>query len=215
MIVFRAGANALRVDGNRMLNKFSSWAHRNMPTREQMARSRWIRPFAGRVLRSELWRFTRRSVPRGVALGMMVGIIVPFAQILFAALLSFTVRANVPVAALTTFITNPFTTPLIWVISYEVGSSLLRFDSMLYTNPLDSMLQVTDAWSLLGWLTAEGKVLALGLVVVAVIAAALSYLATSLTWRWWIGHKRRVRTEGVHHRRLARAADTASGEREP
>ena len=31
-------------------------------------------------------------------------------------------RANVPVAALTTFVTNPFTTPLIWVVAYEVGA---------------------------------------------------------------------------------------------
>ena len=104
------------------MNRFSSWAQRNMPTREQMAGNRFIRPFAGRVLRSELWRFTRRSVPRGVALGLLVGIIVPFAQILFAALLSAPVRANVPLAALTTFVTNPFTTPLIWVAAYWVGS---------------------------------------------------------------------------------------------
>ena len=74
-----------------------------MPTREQMERNRMVRPFAHRILRSDLWRFTRRSVPRGVALGILVGVIVPFAQIFFAALLSFSVRANVPVAALTTF----------------------------------------------------------------------------------------------------------------
>ena len=65
----------------------ADWLRKNMPTREQMERNRFIRPFASRVLRSELWRFTRRSVPRGVALGMLVGVIVPFAQIFFAALL--------------------------------------------------------------------------------------------------------------------------------
>src|SRR5436190_611337 len=174
-----------------MLARFASWTQRNMPTREQMERSRWIRPFAGRVLRSELWRFTRRSVPRGVALGMLVGIIVPVAQILFAALLCLTVRANVPVAALTTFVTNPFTTPLIWAFSYEIGSYLLRFDAMMYNNPIDSFFEITDFWSMLGWLTAQGKVLALGLFVVATIAAAVSYLATGFAWRWWIARKRR------------------------
>ena len=92
-----------------MLAKTSAWIQRNLPTREQMERSKWIKPFANRVLRSELWRFTRRSVPRGVALGMIVGIIMPFAQILIAALLCLSVRANVPVAALTTFVTNPVT----------------------------------------------------------------------------------------------------------
>jgi uncharacterized protein len=176
-----------------MFDRISRWANANMPTREQMARNRFVRPFAHHVLRSELWRFTRRSVPRGVALGMLVGIIVPFAQILFAALLSFTVRANVPVAALTTFVTNPFTTPLIWVVSYEIGSQLLRMDSLLYSSPLDSFLEVTDLWSFLGWLTAEGKVLALGLVVLAVASALLSYLVTGFVWRWWIAHKRRSR----------------------
>ncbi|MBC7521558.1 MAG: DUF2062 domain-containing protein, partial [Sandarakinorhabdus sp.] len=56
-----------------------------MPTRDQMARSRWV---PKSVLRTELWRFTRRSVPRGVALGLLVGILLPFAQIVFAAILS-------------------------------------------------------------------------------------------------------------------------------
>jgi uncharacterized protein (DUF2062 family) len=192
-----------------MLERFTAWTHRNLPTREQMEQSRVIRPFAGRVLRSELWRFTRRSVPRGVALGMLVGIILPIAQIFFAALFSFTVRANVPVAALTTFITNPFTTPFIWFVSYEVGAYLLRFDSMLYANPIDSFLKVTDLWSALSWATSEGKVLALGLVVVAVISAAVGYLATSFGWRWWIGRKRRVRLEHARARRTLRHAEPA------
>ena len=193
-----------------MFNKFASWTHRNMPTREQMERSRVIRPFAGRVLRSELWRFTRRSVPRGVALGMLVGIIFPVAQIFFAALLSFTVRANVPVAALTTLITNPFTTPFIWFVSYEVGAYLLHFDSMLYSNPIDSFLKVTDLWTALSWATSEGKVLALGLVVVAIVAAAVSYLATSFGWRWWIARKRRTRIERLRQLRAGHAPHPGS-----
>ena len=192
-----------------MLERFSRWTQRNLPTREQMERSRVIRPFAHRVLRSELWRFTRRSVPRGVALGMIVGIIVPVAQILFAALLCLTVRANVPVAALTTFITNPVTTPLIWAFAYEVGSYLLRFDAMLYKSPIDSFFAITDFWGLLGWLTDQGKVLALGLFVVASVAAAASYLATSFGWRWWIAHKRRVRLEHARAARAHRQAEPA------
>ena len=176
-----------------MVDKFSSWARRNMPTREQMARSRLVRPFAHRVLASELWRFTRRSVPRGVALGMLVGIIVPFAQVLFAAFFSLSVRANVPVAALTTFVTNPFTTPFIWAASYKVGERLLYFDGMLHANPIESLMQVTDGWQLIEWITAEGKVLALGLFVVAGLAAAVSYLAASFGWGTWVRAKRRRR----------------------
>jgi len=179
-----------------MIGKFTSWAHRNMPTREQIGRSRLARPFARRILASELWRFTRRSVPRGVALGMLVGIIIPFAQVLFAAFLSLTVRANVPVAALTTFVTNPLTTPFIWAGAYKVGEKLLYFDAMLHANPIDSLLRVTDAWEFIEWLTAEGKVLALGLIVVAIASAAVSYLVSGLAWTAWVRHKRRTTLAG-------------------
>jgi uncharacterized protein len=172
-----------------MINRFSRWASRNMPTREQMEGNRYIRPFAGRVLRSELWRFTRRSVPRGVALGLLVGIIVPFAQILFAALLSAPIRANVPLAALMTFVTNPFTTPLIWVAAYWVGSVLLRIDAATVVAPVNTAIEQTDLQRFLEWLTGATMVTAFGLVVIAVVSAALSYLISVWTWRWMTARK--------------------------
>lgn len=188
-----------------MLARFASWTQRNLPTREQMERSRWIRPFAGRVLRSELWRFTRRSVPRGVALGMLVGIIVPFAQILFASLLCLSVRANVPVAALTTFVTNPLTTPFIWVVAYKVGSWILQVDAMTVIAPVNSAMEHSQFDDMLQWLTGATLVTAFGLVIVALVAAAVSYLLTSFGWRWWIGRKRRTRLERLRHLRAAHA----------
>ncbi len=161
-----------------------------MPKREAMARSRWI---PQRVLKSELWRFTRRSVPRGVALGLLVGILLPLAQILFAAVLSMPVRANVPVAALTTFVTNPFTTPIIWAASYQVGALIMHISPLAHGGPIDRLMSVTDVWAAMQWLTQEGKVLALGLVVVAVVSAAIGYLGASLGWQLWIARKRRSR----------------------
>ena len=173
--------------------KILSWAKRNMPTREQMERNRFIRPFAHRVLRSELWRFTRRSVPRGVALGLLVGVIVPFAQILFAALLSVSVRANVPIAALATFVTNPFTTPLIWVVAYWMGSWLLRVDAATIVAPVNTAVEQTDLEHFLEWLTGATMVTAFGLVVIAVIAAAISYLLSGWIWRAVVARKWRRR----------------------
>jgi uncharacterized protein (DUF2062 family) len=169
--------------------KMITWARRNMPTREQMERNRFIRPFAHRVLRSELWRFTRRSVPRGVALGLLVGIIMPFAQILFAALLSVSVRANVPLAALTTFVTNPFTTPLIWVGAYWTGGWILRVDAATVVAPVNTAIQETDLQHFLEWLTGATMVTAFGLIVIAVVAAAVSYLVSGLIWRMFVGRK--------------------------
>ena len=185
-----------------MIAKIAAWTRRNMPTREQMERNRFV---PNQVLRSELWRFTRRSVPRGVALGLLVGILVPFAQIFFAAMLSFTIRANVPVAGLTTFVTNPFTTPFIWVVAYKVGSWLLHVDAMTVVQPVARTMQQTQFDHMLQWLTGATLVTAFGLVIIAIVSAAVSYLLTSFTWRWWIAHKRKTQ---LHHARL-RAEEAA------
>ena len=192
-----------------MFAKASSWIHRNLPTREQMEGSRWTRPFANRILRSELWRFTRRSVPRGVALGMVVGIIVPFAQILIASLMCLSVRANVPVAALTTFITNPVTTPLIWVLSYNVGAWMLRVDAMTVVAPVNKAMEHSQVGEMLQWLTGATLVTAFGLVVVAVVAAAVSYLVTGFTWRFVVAGKRQRRLGERKARRAQAPSDEA------
>ena len=167
----------------------SGLIRKNMPTREQLEHNRFIRPFAGKVLRSELWRFTRRSVPRGVALGLLVGIIVPFAQILFASLLSVPVKANVPLAALTTFVTNPVTTPLIWVAAYWVGGWLLRVDAATIVAPVNTAIERTELQQFLEWLTGATMVTAFGLVVIAVVSASVSYLVSVWVWRWWTARK--------------------------
>lgn len=179
----------------RLVARLAAWAHRTMPSHEQMARSRWI---PRQVLERELWRFTRRSVPRGVALGLLVGILLPFAQILFAALLSLPTRSNVPVAGLTTFVTNPLTTPFIWALSYKIGGAMLHVDNEA-GGAVDKLFDWTDMWAVLQWLTDEGKVLAFGLMIVAVVSASVAYLVSGFVWRIWVGHKRKVRA-------LARAA---------
>ncbi len=189
-----------------MFDRITPWIHRNLPTREQIEGSRWTRPFANRILRSELWRFTRRSVPRGVALGMLVGIIVPFAQILFAALLCWPVRANVPVAALTTFITNPFTTPLIWILGYNVGAWLLRIDAMTVVAPVNRAMERSEFGDMLQWLTDASLVTAFGLVVVGIVAAAVSYLVTGFVWRFIVAGKRKRK---LHERRARRERPAA------
>src|SRR3546814_3707203 len=72
-----------------------------------------------------------------------------FAQVAVAALLALSCRANVPVAALTTFITNPLTTPIVWVIAYKVGNWLLHIDAMTYGQPLRSEEHTSELQSLM------------------------------------------------------------------
>ena len=177
-----------------MFDRVRGWARRSMPTRETFEHNRVLRPIAHRVLRPELWRFHRRSVPRGVALGILVGVLVPVAQTVFAALLALPARANVPVAALTTFLTNPLTTPPIWLGAYWVGHSLLRVDATTPGQPIATQLD-SAAGSWLSWLLSDAALTsALGLLVIAVTGAALGYLLAAFWWRLWIARKWRQRS---------------------
>jgi hypothetical protein len=165
-----------------------------MPTREQMEGNRLLHPIAHRVLAPELWRFTRRSVPRGVALGMIVGVLVPVAQTPVAALAALPVRANVPVAAATTFITNPFTTPPIWVAAYWLGRWMLRFDHHVPGRPVAEAANA--GW--LQWLLSEaGPATAAGLVTIALGLAVAGYALSALGWRIWVARKWRGRARKV------------------
>ena len=107
----------------------SDWIRRHMPKREEMARNKYLRPIAHRFLSPELWRFTRRSVPRGVALGLFAAFIIPVGQIFLAAFMALPARANVPIAALVTFVTNPFTYAFWAVVAHQLGAFLLRVDA--------------------------------------------------------------------------------------
>ncbi|SNS23357.1 hypothetical protein SAMN06295912_10330 [Sphingomonas laterariae] len=168
-----------------------AWSERNMPTRETFEKIGWLRPIAHRILLPELWRFHRRSVPRGVALGVLVGVLIPVAQTVFAAIFALPSRANVPVAALTTFITNPFTTPAIWAFSIWIGRKLLGHD---LGDPAALAGHVSQSIGWTEWIVRDvGPALALGLVVVSVVGAALGYVIASVMWRMWIARKWRQR----------------------
>ena len=172
-----------------------AWVRRNMPTRESMEHNRLLRPVAHRVLAPELWRFTRRSVPRGVALGVVAGFLFPVAQIAIAAVFALPFRANVPVAALTTFITNPLTTPLLWLIAYRIGTFLLRSETPINTQPVAEAATGWLQWALSGfqWLWEQGPAFGLGLCVLTAGCAVVGYLASALGWRVWIARKWRNR----------------------
>ena len=173
--------------------RFFRWAARNMPRREDLAENRWIRPFGQRVLHSEFWRFTRRSVPRGVAIGLLVGIfiMVPGLQIVGSALMCIPFRGNIPIAALMTFLSNPFTTPFILTASYFVGTSLGMGGNKGVPGREASLAE----W--FAWLFSDAALATVsGLFIIAALTALVGYFASILIWRWWTAHKWRRRALG-------------------
>ena len=174
---------------------FMDWVKRNSPRREDLLASRWMRPFAHRISHSELWRFTRRSVPRGTALGLFVGIffLIPGVQIAGVALLALPFRANIPIGAAMTFLSNPLTTPLIVAASVWIGNYLFGLNANVST--------VTHLWQdgatlsqWVSWFFSDtAPALLIGLFLISVVSSVIGYFLSSILWDQWVRRKWRSR----------------------
>jgi hypothetical protein len=167
--------------------------HKNTPSREEVLASPWLKPFGERIRHSELWRFTRRSVPRGVFAGLLIGIflMVPGLQIVGAALLCVPLRGNIPIAAGMTFLSNPLTTPFFLYAAIEVGGRIG------FHTDLASFLALrgksVTVW--LQWLLSDAApALVSGLFLIGLGVALVGYIVSLVGWRWWIGRKWRQRS---------------------
>lgn len=168
-----------------------------MMTREEMGQNRWLAPIAHRFLSPELWRFTRRSVPRGVALGLFAGFIVPVGQIFLAAFVALPVRANVPVAAATTFLTNPFTLPFFLVLANRLGHWALFMDQATGGQAPERL--DGNAWAFMDWFVEAAGATALGYLILAIVSAVIGYAVSGLVWRLVVA--RRWRRRGLRRGR--------------
>jgi uncharacterized protein len=169
---------------------------KHAPSREEVQNSRWLRPFGPRIRQSDLWRFTRRSVPRGVAIGLFVGIflMVPGLQIVGAALMCMPFRGNVAIAAAMTFLSNPATTPFFLVAALNVGNRLGFHADLTTLQVLATTHASIGRW--LAWLFSDAApAMVTGLVVIAGVFAFAGYWISSFGWRWWVGRKWSRRSE--------------------
>ncbi|PAS97719.1 MAG: hypothetical protein CGU28_04050 [Candidatus Dactylopiibacterium carminicum] len=153
----------------------------------RIIRARPLRRFAPHLLDRSLWRATLHAVGMGMAVGFFFGFLIPVGQIFFAVLLSIFLRGNLLVAASSTFITNPLTTPLVYLVAWKLGGWMLSW----LPQPLieqaedlaeDAVLVSNDLASTLG--TASTEVL-LGVVAISFLAAPLGYLIG-----WGVAHAR-------------------------
>lgn len=158
-----------------------------LPTRDALLSQSWSRPFARYLGAPVLWRWNRRGVARGLALGLFVGILIPLVQSPFAALFAVLARANLPVAVLATFVTNPLTTPVVLYSAYRLGKVMLLAEQ---ANPIVDMSQsMALIETVINWLATASLPTALGLATMASVAAVTGYFFVQLGWRWRIGRR--------------------------
>ncbi|MFA7440676.1 MAG: DUF2062 domain-containing protein [Sphingomonadaceae bacterium] len=173
-----------------------------MPTRAELMENRFLRPFAVHLASPLIWRLNRRGVARGMALGLFAGFAMPVAQTPFAAMLAVFARANLPVAAVATLVTNPLTVPFIYYLAFRTGTTILRTDVGQFAIADDTgLLRQILSW----FLTMAGPTW-LGLLLFAAVSAALGYVTVHLAWRMRaLGRRKRrtARRSGITPARIA------------
>lgn len=169
------------------------WFKQISPDRESVLANRWLRPIAHRISHPEIWLFNRRNVARGVALGLFVGFMVPFGQIVVAALLAASARGNLLVAAMATLVTNPFTFPPIYYAAFRTGSFLLNLANV--ESGAASPIEQFRAGTMLDMLTSASLPTLLGLVLFATLSAGAGFGAVHVAWRLSLQRQWRRRSQ--------------------
>lgn len=171
---------------------------RYAPNAESLRQSRWLRWLGPRAREPQAWRFNRRSVARGVAIGAFTAVLVPVGQIPLAAIAALMLRASPLAAATATFISNPLTFGPIYYAAYQLGALLLKAIGLRAVAPVAP----AGEWLGSGWniFLVHGQPLLLGALLLAGMAGAVSYFVTQTIWR------RRVLVRRAA-RRAARSAD--------
>jgi uncharacterized protein (DUF2062 family) len=152
---------------------------------------RWLGPL---LRRPWLWQLSRRRVAAGAASGVFFGFLIPVLQIASAAVVAVALRANLPVAAVATLVSNPFTYVPIFALAYQTGSALLgkpvdATQAQAVAERLESGENNGRTWT--DRVLSVGKPLFLGLAVFAVVGAVVTWFAVNLLWTLAVTLRRR------------------------
>jgi uncharacterized protein (DUF2062 family) len=157
-----------------------------LPSHESIKRNRAIGFFGSALHHHNLWHLNRRSVAGGVAVGLFCGLVPGPVQMLSAALLAVALRVNLPVAAVCTWYTNPFTIVPLYYAAYKLGLFVTGGAPAALPMPqIDMGFFNPEQWFplLKAWMVAMGKPFLLGLLLLASILAVSGYFAVLGGWR--------------------------------
>lgn len=162
-----------------------------LPSHATISENRHVARFGSLLTHHNLWHLHRRSVAGAVAVGMFAGLIPGSNPVQFtaAALLAVGFRVNLPLAVFVTLYSNPFTIVPLYFLAFKLGQFVL-LDGGATMPELAFHLEGKgfSEWlpAALDWLTSIGKPLLIGLPLLALILAAVSYLLVRVGWRCYV-----------------------------
>ena len=151
---------------------------RLFPKLDAVKEEKVLKIFGPAVLQPNLWHINKKSVSRGFAIGAFCAFIPLPGQMILAAFLALTFAANLPIAIILTWITNPLTYTPIFFFAYKIGSFFIT------TNVTPEITD--DELSLLSNIMHIWEPLFLGSIILALIGSIISYLLIRIYWRYYV-----------------------------
>ena len=157
--------------------------------RHELAERWFMSPFRHLLHDHRLWSIRRKTVVPAFSLGLAIAF-VPFpGHAVLASLLALFLRINIPVAALSTFLSNPLTMGPLYFGAYLLGSALLGIDPQPFEFEMSIDWIRTVFTSI--WLP-----MTLGCVLLGATSALIGYVVLDAFWRYHIiDYKSRKRND--------------------
>lgn len=160
--------------------------------RHQISESWLLAPVRHLLHDNRLWGIRRRTAVPAFAIGLFIAFL-PFpGHIAMAVLMALTLRINIPVAVIASFVSNPLTIYPMFYAAYRLGRTILN------TPPVPFDFEFS-----LNWLThtfvAIWQPLMLGCLLLGTTLATVAYFVVDLLWRNSLhNYKSRKRSERDH-----------------
>ena len=149
------------------------------PNLDAIRHSQSLEMFGHAGREPNLWHLNRRSVARGIALGLFCAFVPIPGQMVLAAALAIIFRANIPLSVVFVWVSNPFTMPVLFLTAYKFGAMLL-----------DVQLQPFQFEFSLNWLFTElqdrWQPFLVGCLCSGALVSAIGYILVQLYWRWYV-----------------------------
>lgn len=151
------------------------------PNLDAMRHNQSLEMFGHAGREPNLWHLNRRSVSRGIALGLFCAFVPIPGQMILAAALAIIVRANIPLAVIFVWVSNPITMPALFFTAYKFGTILLGVD-----------LQPFQFEFSLNWLFTElqdrWQPFLVGCISFGALVSAVAYVIVQVYWRSYVSN---------------------------
>ena len=151
---------------------------RFFPKLDTVKEEKILKIFGPAVLQPNLWHINKKSVSRGFAIGAFCAFLPIPGQMILAAFLSITFAANIPIALVLTWITNPITFTPIFYFAYKIGKIIFdgRIAYEVDEKEIDILSNIMLIW----------EPLLLGSIILSITGSIIAYIIIRVYWRYYI-----------------------------